>query len=75
MPVFLPLRTNYHLHYEENEINDLVEEQGELFFRDYEKKVCTILYIIEFFLDYYYNLNINFLRSLIFVFVRLVKNL
>ena len=49
MPVFLPLRTNYHLHYEENEINDLVEEQGELFFRDYEKKVYTILYIIEFF--------------------------
>lgn len=49
MAVFLPLSTNYHLHYEENEINNLVKDQDELKFTEYDHQVvrlCTFSYII-----------------------------
>jgi hypothetical protein len=49
MAVFLPLSTNYHLHYEENEINNLVKDQVELKFTEYDHRVvrlCKFSYII-----------------------------
>lgn len=49
MAVFLPLGTNYHLHYEENEINNLVKDQDELNFTEYDHQVvrlCIFSYII-----------------------------
>lgn len=49
MAVFLPLSTNYHLHYEENEINNLVKDQNELKFTEYDHQVvrlCIFSYII-----------------------------
>ncbi len=49
MTVFLPLSTNYHLHYEENEINNLVKDQDELKFTEYDHRdvrLCIFSYII-----------------------------
>ena len=49
MAVFLPLSTNYHLHCEENEINNLVKDQVELKFTEYDHQVvrlCIFSYII-----------------------------
>lgn len=49
MAVFSPLSTNYHLHYEENEINNLVKDQTELKFTEYDHEVvrlCIFSYII-----------------------------
>lgn len=49
MAVFLPLSTNYHLRYEENEINNLVKNQDELNFTEYDHQVvrlCIFSYFI-----------------------------
>ena len=42
MAVFLPLSTNYHLHYEENEIINLVKDQDELKFTEYDHQVVRL---------------------------------
>jgi hypothetical protein len=47
MAVFLPLHYNYHLHCEENEINNLVKDQNELKFTEYDHRV-VILYIFSY---------------------------
>lgn len=47
MAVFLPLHYNYNLHYEENEINNLVKDQNELKFTEYDHRV-VILYIFSY---------------------------
>jgi len=47
MAVFLPLSTNYHLHYEENEINNLLKEQDELNFAEYDVYISR-LYIYAY---------------------------
>lgn len=47
MAIFLPLHDNYHLHYEENEINNLVKDQDELKFTEYDHQVVT-LYIFSY---------------------------
>ncbi len=47
MTVFLPLSTNYHLYYEENEINNLVKEQAELNFTDYNEQIVNV-YIFSY---------------------------
>jgi hypothetical protein len=47
MAVLLPLHYNYHLHYEENEINNLVKDQDELKFTEYDHRVVT-LYIFSY---------------------------
>ena len=74
MAVFLPLSTNYHLHYEENEINNLVNDQDELKFTEYDHQVVRFSYIIALgFSRLFYGLNVNFLRSTFLVFVLLVK--
>lgn len=47
MAVFLPLSTNYHLHYEENEINNLVKDQDQLKFTEYDVQISR-LYIYSY---------------------------
>ena len=57
MAVFLPLHYNYHLHYEENEINNLVKDQDELKFTEYDHRVVRLSifsYIITFGIFYVY---------------------
>ena len=47
MTAFLPSHINYNLHYEENEINNLVKDQDEPYFAEYDVYISR-LYIYSY---------------------------
>lgn len=48
MVAFLPLHDNYHLRYAENEINNLVKDQDEPMFAEYDVQITRSCIIIAF---------------------------
>lgn len=61
MAIFLPLSTNYHLHYEENEINDLVKEQDELNFTEYDLQISR-MFIFSYIITLSYSMFVLWLK-------------
>lgn len=47
MAIFLPLHDNYDLHFQENQIYNIAEEQGIYDFQEYDNQVLTT-YIISY---------------------------